>query len=33
MEVAEKNKNIRDISIFYNAAASKACRTAVMIGD
>lgn len=33
MQIAENQKNIKEIPSFYNSAASKACRTAVMIGD
>ncbi len=33
MQIVETNKNIKEIPSFYNSAASKACRSAVMIGD
>jgi DNA mismatch repair ATPase MutL len=33
LQIVDTNKNIKDIPSFYNAAASKACRSAVMIGD
>lgn len=33
MYIAETGRNIKEIPAFYNSAASKACRTAVMIGD
>ncbi len=33
MQIVETNNNIKEIPSFYNSAASKACRSAVMIGD